>query len=182
MAGLLFPPKSAAAKATAASVPVCPAAAFSVERIEDPAQLAGLEPVWNRLLDESDVLHPFVTHEWVQTWWECYAGLARLSVLVAREGNTVRAIAPLMRARQSMLGLPVDCTLAARNDHSPRFDLIVAGRAAEAYRALWSTMAPSADQGAGRPARARRCRLRWRCALVDDAGNAPDVPGGTDPR
>ena len=144
MAGLLFPPKSAAAKATAASVPVCPAAAFSVERIEDPAQLAGLEPVWNRLLDESDVLHPFVTHEWVQTWWECYAGLARLSVLVAREGNTVRAIAPLMRARQSMLGLPVDCTLAARNDHSPRFDLIVAGRAAEAYRALWSTMAPSA--------------------------------------
>ena len=32
-----------------------------------------LASVWNKLLERSGIDHPFLTHEWISIWWDCFA-------------------------------------------------------------------------------------------------------------
>ena len=70
------------------------------------AELAALRICWNRLLNESPRPVPFLTWEWVYTWWEHFCENSRLLVLVARNsaGATV-GIAPLRLVRRKTFQL-----------------------------------------------------------------------------
>ena len=46
------------------------AAECSVRVVLDFDSFLLLEPVWNALVEEAGVGHPFLRHEWVRTWWE----------------------------------------------------------------------------------------------------------------
>jgi CelD/BcsL family acetyltransferase involved in cellulose biosynthesis len=55
-------------------------------------------------------------------------------------------IAPLMREAAQMYGLPMRRIRFMANDHTPRTDVIVAGRPADVYRALWNALRNDADR------------------------------------
>jgi CelD/BcsL family acetyltransferase involved in cellulose biosynthesis len=121
------------------------ARAASVERIEDPSLFEGLRGEWSELLEDSSSNCFFLTWEWLHTWWKHLAGDRRLSILAVRCGDTLVAIAPLVR-RPSALGglLPFGSLefMGSGSVGSDYLDVIVRrGREEEALEALATYLA-----------------------------------------
>jgi CelD/BcsL family acetyltransferase involved in cellulose biosynthesis len=76
-----------------------------VEVVSDYAALLKLRSQWDELMEQAGIDHPFLSHEWVCTWWECFGAGKRLHVLLVKAGEKVVAIAPLMRSRKRMYGV-----------------------------------------------------------------------------
>ena len=114
--------------------------ALEVGTITDWRGLIRLRPAWNALLEEAGVDHPFLTHEWVRTWWECFGAGHELHVLVVKEGERAIAIVPLMRSNGRLYGSRVRRLEFIGNDHTQRFDVISGPRRHEAYRLIWRTL------------------------------------------
>jgi CelD/BcsL family acetyltransferase involved in cellulose biosynthesis len=113
----------------------------SVETVSDWAAFLDLEADWNDAVDRAGIDHPFLRHEWMRTWWECFGTGRHLFIVVVRAGHSVEAIAPFMRQTTSMYGVPARCLALWHNDHTPRADVVVAGRPDESYRAIWRAVA-----------------------------------------
>lgn len=126
-------------------LPIAPAVC-SVDVVTDYAAFLDLEPEWNEAVDRAGIAHPFLRHEWVRTWWDCFGAGARLHVLIVRAGNRITAIAPLMRESAQMYGIPVRRIRFLQNDHTPRTDFIIAERPAESYRAIWHALRNDSDR------------------------------------
>lgn len=118
----------------------------NVEIIDDLQGLLRLEPLWNELVQESAIDHPFVTHPWVRCWWLSYGAGGRLHVIVVRRGREVLAIAPLMWSRKRMYGMSLRRLGSLYNFHTQRVDFIVPRRPAEAYRGIRRSLWERKDQ------------------------------------
>jgi hypothetical protein len=117
----------------------------SVEVISDPATFAGMESAWNETVERAGVEHPFLRHEWLCTWWDCFGAGRRLHIVVVRSNGRIMAIAPLMWDTKLMYGVPVRCLRLLQNDHTPRTDIIVAERPEDSYRAIWRSLMNSPE-------------------------------------
>ncbi|MBI4478309.1 MAG: GNAT family N-acetyltransferase [Acidobacteria bacterium] len=118
----------------------------STETVKDPAVLHALGSQWNDLVERAGVPHPFMRHEWIRTWWECFGGDRRLHILIVRSGDRLTAIAPLMKERVRMYGVPIRRIGFLQNDHTPRADFIVAERPRESYEAIWKALLDDREQ------------------------------------
>src|SRR5688572_10543152 len=79
-----------------------------IEVITEYSKFLSLGTVWNKLLDRSGIDHPFLTHEWISVWWECFADAAATPyILTVVSGSDIIAIAPLMLSRARLYGCPV---------------------------------------------------------------------------
>ncbi len=119
---------------------------LQTEVISDPEQFAALGREWNDAVERAAVPHPFLTHEWVRTWWDCFGTDAQLRIVVVRDEGRIVAIAPLMLERTRIYGMPVRRMRLLQNDHTPRTDLIVVDRQVEAYRAIWEVLTAGRDE------------------------------------
>ena len=119
--------------------------ALSVELVQDDATFLRMGPVWNRLVDEAGIDHPFLRHEWVRTWWECFKPSGRLHILIVKEGTDPIAIAPLMVDQGRVYGCSVRRLRGIANVYTERFDLILTRRAKEACRIIWKFLAAHAS-------------------------------------
>jgi CelD/BcsL family acetyltransferase involved in cellulose biosynthesis len=113
---------------------------LTVETITDEHAFLGLQAEWDDVVDRAQVAHPFLSHDWMRTWWECFGAGAQLHVVVVRAGRQIVAIAPLLFERARMYGMPVRRLRLLQNDHSPRADFIIAAHAAQSYRAIWTAL------------------------------------------
>ena len=77
-----------------------------VELVEDDDTFLRMGPVWNRLVDEARVDHPFLRYEWVRTWWECFKPAGKLHILCVMEGAEPIAIALLMFDQDASTAAP----------------------------------------------------------------------------
>lgn len=109
----------------------------TVEVITSTNALEELRPIWDQLLSQAGLTHPFMTHEWIRTWWECFGGDADLCVLLVRAEGEPIALAPLMRTTERIYGKRSRCLRLLANDHTPRCDFIIASRPDDAYTAVW---------------------------------------------
>jgi CelD/BcsL family acetyltransferase involved in cellulose biosynthesis len=117
-----------------------------VETVSEYAAFLDLEPQWNDAVARAGIPHPFLRHEWVRTWWDCFGAGKRLHILVVKADGRIIAIAPLMRESTQMYGIPVRKICFLQNDHTPRTDFIVAERAADAGRAIWNALRNDRDR------------------------------------
>jgi CelD/BcsL family acetyltransferase involved in cellulose biosynthesis len=115
--------------------------ALSVDLIQDYESFVALRPAWNRLVAEAGIDHPFIRHEWIRTWWDCFDHDGRLHILVVREGQDPIAIAPLMFDHGRLFGIQFRRLRGIANVYTERFDLIVTRRAKEACEAVWKFLA-----------------------------------------
>ena len=53
-----------------------------------------LRPEWNSLLRASASASPFLTWEWLHTWWQYLSGSSQLRILAVRAGTELIAVAP----------------------------------------------------------------------------------------
>ena len=120
--------------------------ATSTEVVSDYSTFLAMEAEWNEAVDRAGVTDPFLRHEWLRTWWDCFAGERQLHVIVVRQDERIVAIAPLMRETVQMYGLPIRKIDFIHNDHTPRIDFIVTARPAEAYDAIWKALRETHDR------------------------------------
>lgn len=80
----------------AVRLPPMPPEAIRVECIDNSRGLTGLRQEWNELLRASAADGPFLTWEWLHSWWTHLHGAAALKVIAVRDGNDLIALAPLM--------------------------------------------------------------------------------------
>lgn len=92
---------------------------------------------WDALVERAGIGHPFLGHDWVRSWWEAFGADRRLNILLAYHGEELIGIAPLMLARERMYGIPVRVMAAIYNDHTPRYDFVVARDHAAVCEAFW---------------------------------------------
>ena len=114
---------------------------FSVETITDYPSLADLQETWDRTHQASGSGNPFLTHDWILSWWEAFGEGKKLHIMVFKsEGETV-AIAPFMWTTERIAGIRVRCLRLIYNDHTPRMDFIIDRHAQGAYGAIWRQLA-----------------------------------------
>ena len=65
------------------------------ERITDETSFDGVREEWNALLARSDADTPFLTWEWLRTWWRHVGPRRGLNMLLVRSGGRLVAAAPL---------------------------------------------------------------------------------------
>ena len=78
---------------------------LTVQCVRDHWGFTLLRPHWNALLRDSDADNPFLTWEWLHTWWTQLGHAGGLHLIVVRAGDEPIAIAPfrLVRGRFSWL-------------------------------------------------------------------------------
>ena len=113
---------------------------LTTEVVTDYEAFAALQPEWNDVARRAQATSPFLLHEWFRTWWDSFGAGHRLHVVIAREGNRIVGIAPLMAEQVHMYGLPVRRLDLLHNDHTPRADWIVDRSTPNAYEALWNAL------------------------------------------
>lgn len=114
--------------------------AIEIETVTDEAGLSKLEPDWSRIAERAGPDHPFLTYEWVRTWWDAFGKGRDLRVLVARRDGECVGIVPLMASRGHVHGVPVRRIELAQDVHTPRGDWLVAEPQAPTLRAIWRAL------------------------------------------
>ena len=114
-----------------ASVPV------TVQCIEDSFGFTALRPRWNELLQASAADNPFLTWDWLHTWWVHLREASALRLIVVRAGDELIAIAPLRLVQNPLSFMSRLEFLGTGNAGSDYLDLIVRrGREAEGLQAI----------------------------------------------
>lgn len=103
-----------------------PPAQLRVEVVRDLPSMRALGPEWRQLTAEANLEHPFLTHEWACTWWECFGGDKQLYLVTVRQGDKLVALAPMMISLLPVYGLKLRQLALIHNEHTPRLDLLVA--------------------------------------------------------
>ncbi len=67
---------------------------LTIRSVTTDEELAGLAGSWNSLLSSTRTKNPFLTHEWMSSWWEVFGEGLEMRVLVAEEDGRVVGIAP----------------------------------------------------------------------------------------
>jgi CelD/BcsL family acetyltransferase involved in cellulose biosynthesis len=79
--------------------------AYAVRHAHDPARLAELREEWRALFDLAGAPSPFLSWEWLHTWWRCFGGRRRPWILEARDSAGRLAGALALSARQGLMGV-----------------------------------------------------------------------------
>ncbi|MEX0617982.1 MAG: GNAT family N-acetyltransferase [Pseudohongiellaceae bacterium] len=119
---------------------------LKVEIITDFEELLGMEEEWNRFANQTDADSPFTSHEWVTSWWQCFGRGKDLHIVIAREGNRIKGIAPLMSSRECRYGLPVQRLGSLYNGQVQRDEFIVDDRYKSSFcKVLWKHLMNHGD-------------------------------------
>ncbi len=82
-----------------------------VELIEDPTRFQGVRQEWNELLKQSAADCPFLTWEWLYSWWKHLAERRRLYIVAVRDGDDLIGLTPFAVNRWPASRLPPFRTL-----------------------------------------------------------------------
>jgi CelD/BcsL family acetyltransferase involved in cellulose biosynthesis len=120
-----------------------------IELVDNLDAFGRLEPEWNGLLHGSASDSPFLTWEWLHTWWRHLAGSRRLRIATVRDGGSLVAVAPLAIARHAVPWLS-------------RLEFLGTGLAGSDYLDLIARRGLEGDcvRELGRALRSQRCALR----------------------
>src|SRR5262249_15057788 len=113
---------------------------LTVETITDERAFLQLEDEWDDAVERARITHPFLCHDWMRTWWECFGHAAQLHIVVVRAAGTIAAIAPLLVERTRMNAVPLGRLRLLQNAHSPRAVFIVADHVPQSYHAIGTAL------------------------------------------
>src|SRR5260370_29233610 len=98
--------------------PSSSAPGLRVETVADVGSFLAPETPWNLLLREAGLPYPFLRHEWVRTWWECFGGDRQLRILLVKAGGHLIGLAPLMRPPPSFTRRMPPCRSPPKHSRS----------------------------------------------------------------
>jgi CelD/BcsL family acetyltransferase involved in cellulose biosynthesis len=80
---------------------------LKVRRISKDSDFSSLEKTWNQLLEQSSNTNPFLTWEWLYTWWSFYKEGKELCILLIKNNEEILGIAPLYLRKENFIAVPV---------------------------------------------------------------------------
>lgn len=98
---------------------------LSIECVSKFEDFVSLEHDWNTLLENSEIESVFLSHGWFKCFWDTWGKDKCLRVLIARAGNRLFGLAPLMLYKGRHLRLPVKILSFIENDESPHCGFII---------------------------------------------------------
>jgi len=113
---------------------------MNIELISNLQSFVGLVPEWTGFLADANCADAFSSPEWFSSWLATFAPAPDLLLLVAKAQCKIRAILPLMKAREVTCGLRVPAITSLTNCHSHCFDLITGKATDETQADLLSEM------------------------------------------
>lgn len=69
---------------------------ISVKKIDKESEFSDLANFWNNLLKQTDADNPFLTWQWLHSWWKFYGEESKLMILAVEKDQEIIALAPLM--------------------------------------------------------------------------------------
>ncbi len=121
-------------------------AELEFELVQDIDQIRFMAPEWDRLIERADADRLFLSHAWLNTWWEAFGKGSKLHIITIRDGGELIAAAPMLRTSGRKYGLKLHSIESIYNPHTPRYDfIIVKGYEARAFRQLWKQLSADSE-------------------------------------
>jgi predicted ATP-grasp superfamily ATP-dependent carboligase/CelD/BcsL family acetyltransferase involved in cellulose biosynthesis len=119
---------------------------ISLEIIKDSSSFLNLKQTWNALLEQSEIENPYLTYEWLSSWWKAYEKGKTLNIVVFKDNEKIIGLIPLVIAREKFYHLPLK-TMKFFADHWGRMDFILTSQKQECLRLFidWFYSSHSAD-------------------------------------
>jgi CelD/BcsL family acetyltransferase involved in cellulose biosynthesis len=92
--------------------------------VDSSPHLAELHDKWDSLLGSSDATSPFLTWEWLHSWWSCLGGSSRLRICTVDAGARLAAVAPF-RLTTGVARLPCLDLLGTGEAGSDYLDIVI---------------------------------------------------------
>ncbi len=122
---------------------------FTIETIDSVDRLSSLREPWNDLVRHSPQNIPFLTYEWLRTWWDAFGGSAEPQVITVWRGEHLMGIAPMAYRRILINGVPCRVGKFWSNPFSNRVHLVTrdpANGVVDAIVDYWLAQEPAWDQ------------------------------------
>lgn len=111
---------------------------LTCEVIRSEERFAALRQPWDSLVEEAAIEHPFVSHLWLQTWWESFSsGSDELCVILVWAGERLVGGGALHLREVRLAGIKMRALETLHNDHTPRAEFPVSCRHREVYALIW---------------------------------------------
>ncbi len=123
-----------------------PVTRLDVEVVQNFERFLELQHEWNAAMSRARISYPFVSHEWISAWWECFGSDKEMHIVVVRDHDSIMAIAPMMIVFHRMYGVRLRCLQLIYNWHAFRCDFIVCGGYDRVYEAIWNHILACRDQ------------------------------------
>jgi hypothetical protein len=107
-----------------------------VKKITEFNEFLKIKNIWNRLLVESEIDNPYLTHDWFRIAYQYFEKKSELFILLAYEKTEVIAIAPFLISRDKMYGLSLKKLRFLENVHTPFQDFIITKRSRESLKTI----------------------------------------------
>jgi CelD/BcsL family acetyltransferase involved in cellulose biosynthesis len=125
-------------RSNAASLPDAPTiAALTRESASDVAGWDGLAMAWEDAALRARAF--YLSHAFLRAWWDAF-GTGRLEIGAVRSGDRLIALAPLVRRRRRLMGLPARTVENLFNAHLCRSEIALLERDEEALRMLLDSL------------------------------------------
>ncbi|MHB8346120.1 MAG: GNAT family N-acetyltransferase [Acidiferrobacterales bacterium] len=98
---------------------------MELEVVRDLQQLALLGAAWNEAVEASGFDSIFLTHEWAYAWAKNFAQTDALNIVIAREGNRICGIMPLLRERRRVGPLTLTVLRSMTNLQSYKYGFVL---------------------------------------------------------
>ncbi len=81
--------------------------AYKIKIVHSTQALQNLKSDWRQLVKKSNIRSPFLTYEWISTWWAFYArqlSKPELAIITLQDDDALLAILPLFSHRKKLTG------------------------------------------------------------------------------
>ena len=117
-----------------------------LELIQNENQFYAMRNEWNSLLERSAVGNPYLTHEWLNSWWKAYRDNKRLNIVIFKQKEQIIGAIPLFLSKETVFGIPIK-VIKFFSDRWGRMDFILTEKRPECIAEFlsWFQSAKMAD-------------------------------------
>lgn len=69
---------------------------YTVSVVKDDSAFKALEGEWNDIFMRSGMTNPFLSYDWMYSWWSAYCDSGKLNILIVRKNGYAVAIVPFI--------------------------------------------------------------------------------------
>lgn len=119
---------------------------LTVRKITEFDDFLKIKGIWDRLLTESGINNPFLTHDWFKIAFEYFENRNNLYILLVHEEDKVIAIVPFLISNDRYYSLLVRKIRFLENVHTPFQDFILAKKKKESLEAIFDFLQDNFNQ------------------------------------
>ncbi|MFX0140482.1 MAG: GNAT family N-acetyltransferase [Candidatus Hodarchaeota archaeon] len=107
-----------------------------IKEITEFTEFLKIKDKWDKLLTESGINNPYLTHDWFRIAFEYFEKKDELFILLVKDEDEVITIAPFLISYEKYLGIPVKKIRFLENVHTPFQDIIIAQKRQESLETI----------------------------------------------